>query len=179
MVEKSKGRPQRWALDSLGGQMTIEKPNPPEKHLISIDPGKDRFAWAAFENDKLVRCDLFTAWSAGIERMSSLKGDVLVFIELPQVYNQRHWKGDPNDLIGVALTVGGLKFAARTAREVRLVLPHEWKGNVPKAVMLKRIESKLDDDEKEVLAQAAIAKGHRHDVVDAIGIGLWALGRLG
>ena len=146
--------------------------------LIAFDPGKDHFAYAAFEENRLVRCNRLSAWNEGIEKMTALKGDVLAFIELPQVYNQRHWKGDPNDLLAVALTVGALKFAVRKASAIELVPPHKWKGNVPKAVMLKRIESKLDTEEKEILSQISVAKSKRHDVLDAIGIGLWALGRL-
>lgn len=118
------------------------------------------------------------------------------------VYEHPRWlseaagksKGNPNDLAGL---VGvGQSFAVFMAchnahngqRPPELVtpLPDEWTGQLPKTVKIgskvvkpkdpwmsprgERIKSRLESGE------AAIAHP-QHDEIDAIGIGLWALGR--
>ncbi len=133
--------------------------------LVAIDPGADT-GWAAFDDGHLVQVGL------GIPHLG---GDVI--IELPQIYTRS--KADPNDLITLAVKVGQLKAdAERAGCKVYLVHPHTWKGNAPKAVMGKRIVSRLDDAELEVLARVKCAASKRHNVVDAVGIALWRLGRL-
>ena len=50
-------------------------------------------------------------------------------------------------------------------------LPGQWKGNVPKKPHHKRILRVLDDEELGNMADS------NHDTLDAVGIGLFALGR--
>lgn len=146
--------------------------------LITIDPGTKHIAWAAFEDSRLVRCDLVATEDSAFEKLSVVRGDVEVLIELPQVYQAAHWKGDPNDLINLATVVGQIKWAMHNARHVKTVLPHDWKGTVPKSVMGARITERLDDDEERIFRACPCGTAVRHNVIDAIGIGLWALGRL-
>ena len=151
--------------------------------LLSIDPGKSHYAWAWWGNeDRLKACGRIggVGWSRS-DAMGHLRFKDRIercVIELPQVYQQRRWKGDPNDLIQVALTVGALE-AQIHCPDILLVKPHQWKGSVPKDIMGKRIMGKLTEDERRV-AEAGMAGlgAKKHDVVDAIGIGLWGLSRL-
>lgn len=115
----------------------------------------------------------------------------IVALEWPQIYRGAKSKGDPNDLpglAGVAMAVAGvlsISLAARhEALEVLAYTPHEWAGNLPKnktvegarmSPRAKRIMSRLDDDELRLEAWTAT---NSHDAIDAIGIGLYALGRL-
>ena len=100
-------------------------------------------------------------------------------IECPQVYPRS--PVPPNDLITLAVLVGRyaeacVQAADRDHDRVRLVLPHAWKGSVPKEVTAKRVLAALSPDELAVLEEAYedIPKGLRHNLLDAVGIGLHA-----
>ncbi len=97
-----------------------------------------------------------------------------VLVELPQVYHSKHQKGDQDDLIQLAGVVGAI---CQTSCDcVRTVRPREWKGTVAKDVMTRRIESRLDDLERAAIVRWSAALDH--NTLDAVGIGLWQLGRL-
>lgn len=99
--------------------------------------------------------------------------DVLA-LEYPRVYQGNKQKGDPNDLLplaGVVCAVSGLLLRS----EVRRYFPHEWKGTVDADVMLARIVGRLRPDEVGKIEPCPASL--RHNVVDAIGIGLKAVGR--
>jgi hypothetical protein len=152
--------------------------------LLSIDPGKHHYAWAWWLSGKLQDCGRTgNDWERCQGLVQELYGVIFdtCVIELPQVYQQRKWKGDPNDLIQVALTVGALGawIQMHSPAEVKLVRPHTWKGSVPKDIMGNRILSKLETREEKIVKLAGAGLGNKkHDVVDAVGIGLWSLGRL-
>lgn len=99
-------------------------------------------------------------------------------VEMPRVYPGMP-KTDLNDLLDVA-GVGGAVSAAlsHAPSDVHIVhvFPSEWKGNMPKQDMLKRIRSKLSGE--EILQVQKTNKSDTEDILDAIGIGLWRLGRL-
>jgi hypothetical protein len=148
--------------------------------LIAIDPGKAGLGWAAFEGGRLIETGLIANGSLS-EAFRVLKevclkhrpGDAV--IEIPQVYQQRLQKGDPNDLITVAV-IAGIAAAAFLPYgiEPQLVRPHKWKGSRPKAVDNQYTLSLLDEDEKSKLVKVS---GKQHNVLDAVGIGLWRVGR--
>lgn len=107
--------------------------------------------------------------------------------EWPQIYTASKSKGDPNDLIAMAALNGALAAVMQIAAimrrgsfEVRSFLPAEWIGQVPKATRGKasaspramRIHSRLSPAELAIVPD-------QHDAIDAVGIGLHALGRLG
>ena len=94
----------------------------------------------------------------------------------------------------LALSAGALIAMARFANgvpgervQVEKVEPREWKGTVDKKIMLARIYDKLSAEELSVIKletkklQQGIrsGRGPGADVLDAIGVGLWKLGRLG
>lgn len=104
-------------------------------------------------------------------------GVVAVVVEWPQIYRAGKSKGDPNDLpplVGVAMCLAG-----RLDVEVRSYKPKEWIGGVPKSETGDARESPrgrkvwrcLDDTERAVVTVS-------HDSLDAIGLGLFDLGRL-
>lgn len=163
--------------------------------IISIDPGLHACGLAIFheKTKQLVHAELVKnvtskdlaelifhmGWrvqnaleDTGLEGL----GHIYV-IELPQVYRGSLQKGDPNDLVALGAVVGSILALCETDRPRVLYKPREWKGQVPKDIMVKRIISKLSDDEK---ARAVLprAKSLSHNVWDAVGIGLFYLKRL-
>lgn len=90
-----------------------------------------------------------------------------VVIEVPQIYQLRHQKGDQNDLINVALVAGRVwQLALEKKCLVNLVRPLDWKGQINKGVTVARVEEVLGDYERTRIKWPA--KHLRHNVYDAI-----------
>ena len=132
--------------------------------MISIDPGVNGCGWAEWSSYELYKVGFGVPpnWN-----------DTLI-IELPQVYMGSKSKGSPNDLIKVAFAAGQTVMG----RVYETVSPRQWKGTIKKEAMLKRILSRLDDRELSLLKGLGLPKTVEHNVIDAVGIGLWKLGRL-
>ena len=152
--------------------------------LISIDPGKHSIAWAYFSNAVLVDCGLIqsknlvvlaTKVDVQIIEYRNITPD-LVVVEKPQAYQQKHWKGDPNDLIDLALAAGAATHALGCC-EIEFVLPRTWKGQTPKKISNARTLKNLTDIERQVFKRMDVIPSLRHNVIDAIGIGMWKLRR--
>ena len=145
--------------------------------LLAVDPGTNVTGWAVFRDARLVECGCWRA-DGLYEMLSKLLlvrenekfSSKRTIIERPQVYAQRKWRGDPNDLIGVALVAGAV---AALFPPVDFVLPHTWKGSAPKDVVSARTRAALTPDELKLVAGVK-----KHDVWDAVGLGLWSLNRL-
>lgn len=149
--------------------------------ILAIDPGLAT-GWALLDADgKLL--------DAGLGDPISRRG-VRVIIEKPQIYRGRASKGDPNDLITLAIQVGRYteRFLAHGC-EVEHVLPHDWKGSIVPDVCLRRIYASLSQLERNTadpvlaplarkpLSEETLEEGKRHNVLDAIGIGKWSVKR--
>ncbi len=155
--------------------------------MISIDPGVKTAGVACWEDDELI-----SAWLSKGETWDRTAFNVLccledhfpkeiilsahAVIERPQVYREEFLKGDPNDLITLALMVGAT--AGYLINEPTLYYPREWKGQVPKDTMIERIKGKLSEEEYRRV-DLPRAKSLHHNIWDAVGIGLYQLGRLG
>jgi len=139
--------------------------------LLAVDPGRGS-GWAWYFQGKLDRCGLVKpdrdrAWAFAVP---SLPFVTHMVIERPQVYQPNRSKGDPNDLIGVAI-IAGRWLQAVPAAHVSMPLPAEWKRQVPKSVDHGRALRVLSPVERAMLG------GMDHNVMDAVSLGLWALGR--
>jgi hypothetical protein len=147
--------------------------------LIAIDPGKHHLAWAKFLEGRLVACGLAEGEPrelADVLEEIGARGEAV--IEVPRVYPSRRWRGDPNDLIDVALTAGvAAGVLCRLGTKIEYVRPGTWKKNVPKRIHNDRVRSALDDHERLLFETCGVAAFKRHNVLDAIGLGLWRLGR--
>ena len=148
---------------------------------LAIDPGKDT-GWAYFRSaDGLISCgcgdprQIFGPGgaAAGVPVSS-------VLIEKPQVYSARHSKGDPNDLITLAIQVGRYAehFESRGAR-VALILPHDWKGTLPKDIQHARMFAEIGDAGRSVVDACGrhVAPSKRHNMLDAVCLGRVAFRR--
>ncbi len=112
----------------------------------------------------------------------------VVALEWPQIYRATKSEGDPNDLVGLAgvgMAFAGIIALAMAGKDQTTVIqswkPGEWAGQLPKtkkgnaweSPRGQRIKSRLSAD--EILA--AGGPKAQHDVLDGVGIGLFALGR--
>jgi hypothetical protein len=161
-------------------------------NVISIDPGKRKVAYAVWDYDtgSLLRAGLVTHDpSPGDERAQQWKDiaywtelaaglgriDNRLVIEIPQVY-EGYQDEDKNDLIDLAGVVGALS-AHVWGRVEWSPTPREWKGQLPKAITQKRVDAELNDAEKALIEWPA--KNLRHNVYDALHLGLTYLKREG
>lgn len=148
--------------------------------ILAIDPGLDT-GWAILDSlGVLVRCGLGDPpETCGLP----------VIIERPQVYARRSSKGDPNDLITLAIQVG--RYTERVVTQgskCEHVLPHDWKGSLDSEICCIRIVNSLTDAERNTLfsALAPLSRkpmtiehataGKRHNVIDAVGLAKWSIG---
>ena len=144
---------------------------------IAIDPGKKANYVAQFEAGRLA-----VVWSVNDATLEGAPSSILadnVYLE-----HMRHRPGDArsvvNDLIDVA--TNGALYAGRFGCPVILVTPQRWKGQVPKEIMTERILRALSDAERQNLERHfkmfRVIKSLQHNYIDAVGIGLWASGRI-
>ena len=152
--------------------------------ILAFDPGVHHVGWASLEEGRLMRCGLvreskdtplYVALGARFDDRD-LAG-VEVVIERPQIYKQAQWKGDPNDLIDLAMVAGVLGYLCRRGA-VACVRPHAWKGSAKKTAVHAWIRKRLDAEELAIVDAVDVPPSLRHNVLDAIGIGLWKAGRL-
>ena len=144
--------------------------------LVAIDPGVKNLAWAEYHGRELARCGLSRAGSAA-EHAAALgtlaDPDVLVLEQMVP-------RDLPNaaDLIAVSHT-GAYVAGALRPLELRYHTAQQWKGSVPKRVHHPRIAQKLTPEERAVVAECAVRvpASLLHNVWDAVGLGLWGLGR--
>jgi hypothetical protein len=164
--------------------------------LLALDPGLVHPAAALFVEGRLIcasRIRVDSAWKTldiG-ERCRRVAQNVHLWargyglgacgrlvVEWPQVYRAGRAKGDPNDLlplVGVAMCLAG----TLRAEQVQALRPAEWIGQLPKfttgdpltSPRGRLIWSILDDAERGGVTVS-------HDSLDAVGLGLFALGRL-
>lgn len=136
--------------------------------LIAIDPAyadpSNRLGIARFEDGELVYCG------------SSLDGHAAdtVIVELPQVYLHGNTVGDPAILINLAFVAGRIVQCVPHVKTVT-VEPREWKGQVPKDIHNSRTLRNMTPRELDILEACAVPKAYHHNVIDAIGLGIWYL----
>ena len=148
--------------------------------IIAIDPGVRMCGVALFhdsdDGDPETRAGrLYHARWVPVRNLHLFAHDAELVVEMPRIYRgSGQQKGDLNDLLDLATVVGYCEGIFHGSH--RRVFPAQWKGQVPKKIMNARVLSRLDDVEKAAIVSVG-AKDH--NILDAIGIGLWALGRLG
>lgn len=173
--------------------------------LVAIDPGYSRngqgCAVAVFEGTALVRVLFARPETVDHATLRSIGAEQVVW-ECPQV-DSRTRVSVPAvvQLAAIGGTLAGL-IAGASGATVEPVTPSAWKGSAPKPVAHGRMWDRLSDDERLLLGgeatatQIAAAKRRgaacrwdparspyypatwvTHNVLDAVGIGLWKLQR--
>ena len=173
-------------------------------HTISIDPDTSTPGVALFLKGALRQafahsvdqtCEQVTHW---LENGHDTWGSVLMVVECPQTYGGRaSGNADANDLINLARVVGRFEEVAFRSAKIRrqdvdvlVVTPSQWKGQTPKHICTQRAWDALTPAERnehllEITPQArasllkgnGIKSGKSCDVMDAVALGLRALGR--
>lgn len=156
--------------------------------LIAIDPGVHACGVAMFSTygdlrlAALVRAAPQGSWAMAAQAVCELvrvsrdsESGCVAVIERPRIYPGRR-REDPNDLLSLAGVVGAITMALHIyGARVDHVFPADWKGQVPKRQMGERILARLSAGE---LARVEDAGSKTHNIVDAIGIGLFANKRM-
>lgn len=146
--------------------------------LLAIDPGAST-GWAEFVYGEAGvykgMPGLVAAGANAADRVCRPKPDVLV-IEKPRIYPMRNMKGDPNDIVTLAVTMGRLLERHHCSR-VHQPHPQQWKGQITKDAHHAKIFSALRPAEQEIAALAGkgLSKKAVSDMMDAIGLGQWAI----
>jgi hypothetical protein len=137
---------------------------------MAIDPGNDT-GWAVFvDRDHLIACGLGDPL-----KIPDLDLVRYAIVEKPKIYNARNMKGNPNDIVTLALGAGEYVGVLRhLGIRARYVTPHEWKGTAPKEINNIRTMESLSAGERVIVRAAAvkIASSKQHNMLDAIGLGL-------
>jgi hypothetical protein len=157
--------------------------------LVSIDPGVYSCAVAAWEaptssletpHGTLYRAALSAPCEASQTAQAVLEmiegwgcQQAPVCVEVPVKYGtRRSTHKDVERMLEVIATIQ----RAYSPHLYFAVSPFAWKGNVPKGIQGSRILSALTKAEHDVVCWPK--NSLKHNLVDAIGIGLWRLGRL-
>lgn len=154
--------------------------------LLAVDPGGTT-GWAYFDEGRLTLCGawplakMFGAWCVPPTLVD------VVLVERPMIYPGAKAEAPDNDVVQLAIRAGQLagRFSGGGAGAVEYVLPRTWKGNLPKPapgavyVVEKRAFAVLDPAESMLLYSTKSARAKRldHNMIDAVGIGLWRLER--
>jgi len=154
--------------------------------LLSIDPGTKNLGWAHFR--------LGLLWATGCSRTTLRTRDDQVAVHKDNilrasghavrgalesmVYNPRRKGSVPKDLLDVQM-VGGLVLGSCVRGTQITYAAHRWKGQVPKAIHHERIVKVLSPYERNILDEAlsGCPRGNHKEILDAMGIGLYDLGR--
>ncbi len=150
---------------------------------IAVDPGKRSAGVSVFNNGLLedmafIRADGPIEVIAGVlSWFGSSQGLDWVCTEGQQVYGRG--VGNPNDLLPLSFVCGGIQSVFDVQKRF-MPLPRQWKGSVPKEIFARRIMLELTPEELKIFDEKKkdIPKSLLHNVVDAIGLGLYAVGRM-
>lgn len=156
-------------------------------NLLAIDPGLVGTGWAVWQgkDHTPIACGVINGprdveWQERVDVIVSAildiiyQYDVLVIVcEQMEMYetaaSSMSWK--TGDLQRTVFLIGSISGATRRKIQ-RMVLtpPREWKGQLPKSVTIYRVKKTLGAD----VCRRLNIKTHAWD---AVGIGLWFLGR--
>jgi hypothetical protein len=158
--------------------------------LVAVDPGKRYCGMALFVDGRLVAAGRPNpgelARGHDNAELAAMTGRAGV------AWARRHSPG-PFSVVAEHMVARGASFKTTSLLELctvagwicgagetgRLVTVSEWKSNYKKSVVHGWIAKELTAEEEAVLgaAVAELNPRERGDVLDAVGIGLWALGR--
>lgn len=161
--------------------------------VIAFDPATRKQAaamgWSRFHNRELSCCGQIEA----AEFVAALKpggpplpaglrpGGVKlsVAVERPRWFPNRR-DIDANDILDLSVMVGRIEAAYLICgAEVELVPPRDWKGTVRYDISNRRVLAALYPQEKALVPRKprATKEPYDHNILDAIGLGLWKVGR--
>ena len=176
---------------ALTHRHTVTVPDPAQKAplLVTVDCGARYVAMALFNllPPRLLvaafRVEAHTRSSDHAARLqvataTRLKAAAAMHavVEMPRKYDEDKHERERDVLRVVAMAGAVSVMLAAGGTQVETVAPPEWKGQLPKDVHHPRVWGALVKESKE----AEVLRPHAKDmdVLDAVAIGLWRLGRL-
>lgn len=154
--------------------------------LLCIDPGANA-GWAYFVGPDLQACGLSKASGKTVHaRVVQHMGNLVdwyvaadcVLVERG-VYQGRSGGKSGRNMTPSQLADFNCMAGQLAGWKGQLVTARQWKGMVPKEIHQPRVLAGLTAAERQVLVAARVAPSLENNVVDAIGLGLAWLGRVG
>lgn len=144
--------------------------------LVSIDPGECT-GGAYFVDGVLIWAGVLSLLDGSHTAMHADRLAIeVMYIRPPDLQGKPEIVAKRlNDLLSVNIHVGQWIRSVNAAHTRRLP-PHAWKGGLSKERHQPRITEALSDAERALLPRLSDTK--LHNVIDAIGIGLFDLGRM-
>lgn len=134
--------------------------------LWSVSGGRGILSWSGLVTQRDGNATKLARQIVGLKTPFS---DLFIYyVEDPQCY--RNKRKAHADLASLKMVVRALQ--SEGARPLLKIKPVAWKGNVPKAVHHERLKKELSRSELRLVPED-------HNVWDAVGLGLYALGRTG
>lgn len=172
--------------------------------VAAVDAAKHAPAWALADRGELIFCGFDHHPGLGLDcpLLNPTTGDIVV-LEASRSYGSKD-HGKHGDILAEAIG-GALCAGSMRAGEVVLIAPDEWVGTGPKPPRHQAVWEALTPDERALVAQQwkpgtwkgtlaqyieaacdALSYGRKvkysnpiHNILDAVGLLLFALGRIG
>lgn len=166
-----------WTADALDFPRDVWGEGLPHTRFF-FDPGGECAGWAAFRGDRLATCGLSRTQHKHTFLRARAHRALLEYVGAYRsrgVLSEAMWfrqgknKGDPQDLIDVNLIAGHVGTS--------WIHPQAWKGMEPKETHQPKILACLTPEEL-ALVESIMPLSLRHNAIDAVGIGLHAVGRM-
>lgn len=160
------------------------------KTVLAIDPGVNGHGWALFSLTGVLQVcgysgtKLDTSYARPVRMRAAQRAlsadteDVAttlthVFAEVPTVRDVVDQKGPQSDIMAVGVSLGMVLATIPLHADIHLLLPENWKKQMKKVVVHKRLILHMTTPEKEAMGRARVAVGDTlwHNVMDAVGIG--------
>ena len=145
--------------------------------LVCIDPGKSCGVAVFWGKALLTVVGLDPEQTEGrnhLRESLTILGPCQVVWERPGLRKGPR-SSTPDDLIRLSYRAGLVVGCIPRVERIRDVTPAEWKGSLKKELSHRRTRAKLGPKELEVLGLAG-PRG-ASDILDAVGLGLYVLGR--
>lgn len=156
---------------------------------LCIDPGVKYIAYALGVNQTLNICGYYathnnlskaaffasdyTRYLLYHSGYYMLESQTYIIVEYPQFEQKRNI--NHQNIIDLGIIAG----SCCVIEQSKLVTPNDWKGSTPKEIHQPRIMEALTKPEKAIFDHYKTgAKSKDHNIIDAIGILLWAQRRL-
>lgn len=163
-------------------------PTHPDADILSADPGKWHAGVACFQRRVLVDAH-FPKWPKDM-RAESRQGDAsawipwqvafnpeYVVVEEPSTRRLKDQKGSQNDILFLSQSMGAFfaRFQPTTCIKVPVTM---WNDGRPKAATAAHVRARLSSQEKQIIDRLGLSKSDVEHVIDAVGVGLWAVARM-
>lgn len=165
--------------------------------ILSVDPGlrgigaalfapdTGKLLYAAYLRNPETSGDGAKAWFALADhcyevlkaKAKELQRPIDVYVVELMMRRYKDIRTDVNDLIQVA-AAGAAVGAALPVKAAYSYPASTWKGSVPKKIHNVRILNALSPEERAIYDAEPTASSLKHNIVDAIGIGLYHLERM-